>query len=199
MNPNIPFYSNHESGNCLRISPKYTGIYGVLPGNCSNPSNFVCEYHEQSEEPPKPDFSKCSYIRDLRGIKTLCIIPKSYDYDQSRRICAKYGMNLFMFDTAEVDEAFFEATEDIFLKYPRGYFWVNGRRNPQTNEWFVYQSNRVLHGPLYEKFEWLNLGKYNGISNGNFLRLSGEFGPYQAFGVESKHLNWPICEFNPRS
>ncbi|KAL7013798.1 hypothetical protein ACKWTF_015586 [Chironomus riparius] len=198
LNPNIPFYSNHESGNCLSLSPKYTKIYGVLPGNCMIKSFFVCEHQIRSQSPPKPDLSQCLYVRDVRRNKTLCVIGKNYDYDQARRACASNGMNLFMIDSAEIDEAFFEATEDFFLHYPRSSFWVNGQRNPQTNEWFVYRSNRVLQSPLYKEFEWIKLWNINGVSNGNCLRLTSQFGPYQGLGDVCDMAGYPICEFNGR-
>jgi len=200
LNSNIPFYSNHESGNCLKISGKYTGIYNPLPGNCAEKPYFVCEHFQRTQDPPALNTSKCLYVRDLYSyssyIKSLCVVNQNLYYDQARRKCAEYGMNLFMFDSAEVDEAFFEASEDILQAHSTGWFFVNGVKDPKTNDWNVYYSNRVLKGKLYENFEWVKFNNTFGISSGNFLRISAQRGPYQGLGVGIEAQSWPICEFS---
>jgi len=199
FNENISFYSNHEAGNCLRIAAKYTGVYGVLPGKCEERPWFICEHSIRTQNPPKLDTSKCVYNRHLfsnhKYIKTMCFSRDSSSYDHARRKCAQFGMNLFMFDSAETDESFFEAAEDILDTYSGGHFWVNGVRNPQTNEWNVYYANRTLSGSIYEGFEWINLKGTHGVSSGDYLLLSGQAGPYQGFGLSSDRDSWFICEY----
>ncbi|CAG9811357.1 unnamed protein product [Chironomus riparius] len=199
LNSNIKFYSNHELGNCLRLSPKYTGIFDTLPGNCADTAYFACEHFQRTQDPPALNTSPCLYVRDLYShssyLKSMCVVNQDIFYDQARRKCAEYGMNLFIFDTAEVDEAFFEAIDEIIQAYPTGWFFVNGVRDPKTNEWNVYYSNRVLKGKLYENFEFVQVNNTFGISSGNYLRISAERGPYQGFGVGVTAKSWPICEF----
>lgn len=203
LNSNIKFYSNHESGNCLRISGKFAAIYNPLPADCNQPCYFVCEHFQRTQNPPALDKSKCLYTRDLYNYntyqKSLCAVHEGLNYDQARRRCAGLGMNLFIFDSAEVDESFFEVTEDIMKKYAGGVWWVNGLRNPKTNEWSVYHSNRVLKGPLYDGFEFVALNGTNGVASGNCLQLSGARGPYQGLGYSCEFQNAIICEYNKNS
>jgi len=130
-----------------------------------------------------------------RYIKSLCVVNQGLNYDQARRKCAEYDMNLFMIDSAEVDEAFFEASEEILKTYAGGHFWINGLREPQTNQWYVSYSNKMISALLYEDFEWVRKDNINGISNGDCLRLSGERGPFQGIGVPCASGSWFFCEY----
>lgn len=199
LNSNVQLYSNHESGNCLRITEKYSKMFNLLPQNCVESNYFVCEHFKKTQNPPTFDPNVCLYRRDLYNynvyIKSLCAVSQSIDYDQARRYCARYGMNLFMFDSVEVDEAFFEVTEDILKNHPGGYWWINGMKNPKTNMWSVYQANRVLKGPLYDEFEFIRLNGFNGATYGDCLRLSGQKGPYQGLGYDCDATCYLICEY----
>ncbi|XP_070497465.1 uncharacterized protein [Chironomus tepperi] len=199
LSKNISFYSNHEPGDCLRITTKYTGIYNVLPGKCEEETWIACEHFKQTQKPPELDISRCFFHQHLynknKYIKTVCFTKDKSYYDQARRRCAGYGMNLFIFDSEETDESFFEATVDVLESIPGGYFWINGVRNPQNNEWSTYFANRKLKGPIYKDFEWVNLKGTHGISNGDNLFLSGKAGPYQGLGFKSDQISWIICEY----
>lgn len=200
LNTNIQFYSNNEPGNCLRISGKYTGIYNVLPMECADKHYFVCEHFQRTQNPPVVNTSICQHNRNLFNynsyLKSICILREALNYDQGRRRCAALGMNLFMFDSAEVNEAFFEATEDILRTAAGGWWWINGLRNPQTNEWSVYHVNRVLKGPLYNGFEFVRLNGTNGVASGDCLRLSAQRGPFQGLGSGCEVLANVVCEYN---
>ncbi|KAL7013796.1 hypothetical protein ACKWTF_015584 [Chironomus riparius] len=104
-------------------------------------------------------------------------------------------MNMFMFDSAEIEEAFFENTEDIMRAHV-GVWWINGLRNPKTNDWSLYHANRILKGPLYDEFEFIRLNGLNGISSGDCLRLSAHYGPHQCLGFDCNAQNAVFCEYN---
>lgn len=199
LNTNIRFYSNHESGLCTSISVKYTGNYNPLPRICTEKAYFVCEHFQRTQNPPVLNTTPCRYKRDLYSnniyLKSVCTVFESLNYDEGRRRCAGLGMNLFMFDTAEVDEAFFENTEDIMRTYG-GFWWINGLRNPKTNDWSLYHANRVLKGPLYSGFEFVQLNGVNGVSSGDCLRLSSHYGPHQGLGISCDAKSAVLCEFN---
>ncbi|CAG9807094.1 unnamed protein product [Chironomus riparius] len=194
LDSTVKLYSNHELGNCLQVSRKYTDIYYPLPENCDIKRYFICEHFKRTQTPPKLDTTKCLYKRDLyfnnSYVKSMCVVNQELDYDQSRRKCAEYGMNLYSFDTRESYGAFFNSAEDFAKAYPSGRKWINGQRDANTNEWYTYHSNRLVQGKIYKGFEWAKENK----NSGRFLGLSTLYGPYQGVGYDSGKF-WFICEY----
>ncbi|XP_070504800.1 uncharacterized protein [Chironomus tepperi] len=198
LHSGVDFYSKYASGDCL----KYTGTYGVyqaLPGPCTDAPWPVCEHYQKTENPPKLDTSACTHKRDLKlndsYIKSMCVISTAYTYEEATRQCSKYGMNLFIFRDKSDEKSFHKSSEDLLKTWAGGHLWINGMRDLVTNQWNVFNANRTIQGELYKDIEWVNKDAIRGKINGECLRYSGQYGPYQALGVACTEKSWIVCEY----
>ncbi|XP_070504798.1 uncharacterized protein [Chironomus tepperi] len=198
LSRDVTLYSRFIAGNCLKFSGAY-GPYQAQPEPCTSALWFICEHHKRTEIQPLLDTTSCLHKRDLRVggnyIKSMCMINVGYTYDEGRRTCAKNGMNLFIFDDKIVEEAFHEVAEDVMKSIAGGYLWINGMRDLVTNQWNVFNANRTIQGDLYKDIEWVNKDAIRGKINGECLRYSGQYGPYQALGVACTEKSWIVCEY----
>jgi len=126
-------------------------------------------------------------------LKSMCIVNTGTNYEAARQRCVQLGMNLFIIDDSRVQRPFFEATTWLLRGHPNGFTWINGRRNNLTG-WQVFNADNTLRGPLYSGVDWVNTTNVNGPTNGDCLRYSSQFGPYQAMGIACTSSSWLICE-----
>ncbi|XP_070504765.1 uncharacterized protein [Chironomus tepperi] len=194
----VDFYSKYASGDCLKYTGQY-GPYQALPGPCTDAPWPVCEHYKQTETHPHTDTAGCTHRRDLTTngvyIKSVCVVATSYAYDDARRHCSKLGMNLFVIDSEAVEEEFHRSCEDLLKTWAGGHLWINGMRDLVTNQWNVFNANRTIQGELYKDIEWVNKDAIRGKTNGECLRYSGQYGPYQALGVACTEKSWIVCEY----
>ena len=104
-------------------------------------------------------------------------------------------MNLFIFLDKIDERSFHKSCEDILKTISGGYLWINGMRDLVTNQWNVFNANRTIQGQLYKDIEWVNKDAVRGKTNGECLRYSGQYGPYQALGVACTEKSWIVCEY----
>lgn len=105
--------------------------------------------------------------------------------------CRERNMNLFVIDNSLVQSAFFTATTYALIQQPRGFLWINGRRE-SILEWFTFNPYKAR---LYEGVEWVQTDTVDGRTSGNCLRYSQQHGPYQAMGSSCNVNSWFSCEY----
>ena len=151
------------------------------------------------ETHPHVDTAACTHRRDLTTngvyIKSVCVVSTAFTYDDGRRHCSKLRMNLFAIDSEAVEEEFHRSCEDLLKTWAGGTLWINGMRNLVTNQWNIFNANRTIQCQLYKDIEWVNKDAIRGKTNGECLRYSGQYGPYQALGVACTEKSWIVCEY----
>lgn len=128
-------------------------------------------------------------------LKSMCIINTSGNYETARQRCVQLSMNLFIIDDSRVQTPFFEATTWLLRGHPGGFVWINGRRDNVAG-WQVFNADNTIRGPLYSGVDWVNTTNVNGPTNGDCLRYSSQFGPYQAMGIACASSSWFTCEYS---
>lgn len=186
------------SGDCLRYSTEHTGSYLAMGEPCSSGSYFICEFFDE----PVLNSEVCwdqSPLYDNNGnyLKTSCIIHTGEGdtmdtYDEADRRCIDNGMTLFVINNSTVQSALFETATEVLINQPNGFLWINGRRDLQSQEWFVNSPRRE---PLYDGIDWVQTESIDGRTAGDCLRYSQQHGPYRAIGHDCEARSWIICEY----
>lgn len=127
-------------------------------------------------------------------LKSMCIVNGVFNYEAARQRCVSLGMNLFIIDNSRVQKPFFEATTWLLRGHPGGFVWINGRRDRISNQWWIHNADNSTSGQLYSGVSWVNTSSIHGPTNGDCLRYSSQFGPFQAMGIECMTSSWLTCE-----
>lgn len=187
-----------SSGDCLRYSTEHGGKYLAMGELCSSGSYFICEFFSK----PLLNTDDCwnesaLFSDDGNYLKTSCIIDTGVDgngdtYDEAERRCIDNGMTLFVINNSTVQSSLFEATTQALINQPYGFLWINGRRDSQSQSWFVNAPRREL---LYNGVDWVQTESIDGRTTGDCLRYSQQHGPYRAIGHDCQARSWIICEY----
>ncbi|CRL02467.1 CLUMA_CG015585, isoform A [Clunio marinus] len=154
----------------------------------------TCEFFNQPSLNTDVCWHQISLV-DNEGnyLKTSCIINSSQNSFQAEQMCIRNGMSLFEINNSTVQSAFFTSTSDALRDFPGGFVWVNGRRDPDPdNFWFARNPRRV---PLYDEINWVNTESIDGRNSGDCLRFKSQHGLFRAMGVACSTTAWINCEY----
>lgn len=151
-----------------------------------------------SSHDAKPNLSECSFIGNLFNesgelMKKFCEIRANFNYDQAENNCIQHGMNLLIFNSAQVLEDFsrrvVESREISKLskvwRENEGY-WISGRKNFH-GKWFTYTND--YRRPLKSEIPLVDDPRRDCLSlkrNETFILT-----PFNC-----SHAFWHFCEFN---
>lgn len=178
------------TGDCLWYSSQH-GPYRALGANCNTVVWSGCEF----SAPPVLNTDICNnhtLLFDAAGNyqKTACFVATSSTYHNAHQICNNNGMKLFVTNSSSVQSTLQIAISNFISS---GFFWINGRRDATTEEWFSYGHGRSA---IYEGMDWVATDTVDGRNTGDCLTYSTQHGSsFQALGVDCSRTFWMICEF----
>jgi len=191
----IIWANKYAIGDCLKFSSTY-GLYQALPSSCNDQHWGVCEHYKRTEYPTDLDVSPCRNKKALyvdgKYEKSMCLIETIDTYDEARQRCARHGMNLFIVDSAGLEQVFHQSTTQFLSPHPNGAVWINGMRDKNSYQWMVYNQNRKPKAQLFSGLDWIA----NGQTSGNCLRYTGQNGPYRPMGYNCDSRHWIVCEYD---
>jgi hypothetical protein len=142
----------------------------------------------------KPRPSICAEIGELKDksgsyLKTLCMVSSGVSYDVANTQCLAAGMKLFVVNSAAVQEALLQYSENYFASYGGPSLWINGKKDA-ANMWSSYNPTQAL----FSGMKW-----YGGApaQTGNCLVVAAR-APNVPFYVEPYNCeggHWFYCEY----
>lgn len=136
----------------------------------NNPGNRVTTTTPPSTQPPViEDCFRTGLIfndDDRSYTKSFCITNTTSNYEQAETSCRSRNMELFVIESSLVQSAFQFAATNALIMQPRGFFWINGRRE-SVLEWYTFNPSRA---PLYEGINWVSTDTVDGRTSGSCLR-----------------------------
>jgi hypothetical protein len=161
----------------------------------NNPGNPTTTTVPPSTEPPViEDCFRTGLLfndNDSSYTKSFCITNINNNYEQAETSCRGRNMELFVIDNSLVQSAFQFGVTNALIMQPRGFLWINGRRE-SILDWFTFNPNRA---PLYGNIDWVQTDTIDGRTSGNCLRYSQQQGPYEAMGANCNSNSWFACEY----
>jgi hypothetical protein len=158
-NSQYQFYIGRiKEGNSWHVGKVVVGTnfymcYGK--GHCGIPNYevLICEKKTSPIEPVAPE--KCTksmtlYSKTGSPLKSLCLIEKSSNYQQAISDCANVGMELFIVNSQEVNDAFLKEVNEFYSQYDYARLWVNGRKNAKGE----YSPNAPTQTSFYSGASW---------------------------------------------
>lgn len=187
--------NDSETGACLStLRHKKQNKMQFQGWGCSGIAWVYCEYVEG--DVAKVDIGVCNERHEIfykdSYMKTLCTVSADLTYEQANKKCRGAGMNLFVVNNAQVQEALQNVSGLRFLDREYARLWINGQKNSHGTWWSTYHKSR----PLSYQLDWLN--DDSGIGEClSTLRYSNHY-KMQFQGWDCAGKAWGYCEYEEK-
>jgi len=136
-----------------------------------------------------PSVGICSHPLDLfdgngNYLKSVCQTKNRFNYAKAEAACIANGMNLFIIDSEEAQNALFNYANSVPNSSP---MWINGRWKGESN-WFVFNPLKAL---LFEGVLW-----FDDLFASTCLRMLNSNGLSKVQGYNCKVPQRAFCEYS---
>lgn len=148
-----------------------------------------------SSDPRPYRTNRCMLFKDLYGddgkyLKSICSVREYLTYDQAKKACLSYGMDLLVIENEAVNRglmSFMAENFNLCDEFWSCKHWINCEKI--SGKWFVFKNHRKFEMssalPIRDEKEY----------PGNCLTLRGNYPYFEGGDFECPWQAWFLCEY----